>query len=48
MAARIDALAKEAGVEVRGVNTAFPDASQYGTGSGVVVSLQGAAHRTRR
>ena len=26
-------IAKEAGVEVRGVNTAFPDASQYGTGS---------------
>jgi hypothetical protein len=40
MAVRIDAIAKEAGVEVRGVNTAFPDASQYGTGSGVVVSLQ--------
>ncbi|MFN0100082.1 MAG: M14 family zinc carboxypeptidase [Gemmatimonadaceae bacterium] len=39
MAARIDAIAKEAGVEVRGVNTAFPDAAQYGTGSGVVVSL---------
>jgi hypothetical protein len=40
MAARIDALAKSAGVEVRGVNTAFPDDAQYGTGSGVVVALQ--------
>jgi hypothetical protein len=36
----VDALAKGAGVEVRGVNTAFPDAAQYGTGSGVVVALQ--------
>ena len=40
LAARVDALAKSAGVEVRGVNTAFPDEAQYGTGSGVVVSLQ--------
>ncbi len=40
LAARVDALAREAGVEVRGVNTAFPDAAQYGTGSGVVVSLE--------
>ncbi|MCL4213132.1 MAG: hypothetical protein KJZ74_04400 [Gemmatimonadales bacterium] len=40
MAARIDALAKEAGVEVRGVSTAFPETLQYGTGSGVVVSLK--------
>jgi hypothetical protein len=38
--ARVDALAKAAGVEVRGVNTAFPAEAQYGTGSGVVVSLQ--------
>ena len=40
LAGRVDALAKGAGVEVRGVNTAFPDAAQYGTGSGVVVALQ--------
>ena len=40
LAARIDGLAKEIGVEVRGVNTAFPDDAQYGTGSGVVVSLK--------
>jgi hypothetical protein len=37
---RLDALAKAAGVEVRGVNTAFPDEAQYGIGSGSVVSLQ--------
>ena len=37
---RVDALAKAAGVEVRGANTAFPDAAQYGTGSGVVVALK--------
>lgn len=37
---RMDALAKAAGVEVRGVSTAFPDGLQYGTGSGVVVSLK--------
>ena len=37
---RLDALAKAAGVEVRGVHTAFPDDAQYGTGSGTVVSLQ--------
>ncbi|MBX3174408.1 MAG: hypothetical protein KF709_08335 [Gemmatimonadaceae bacterium] len=40
MAARIDALARESGVEVRGVNTAFPESAQYGTGSGVVVALE--------
>jgi len=40
MRARIDALAKTSGVEVRGVNTAFPESAQYGTGSGVVVALQ--------
>ena len=40
LASRLDALAKAAGVEVRGVNTAFPETSQYGTGSGVVVALQ--------
>ena len=40
LAGRVDALAKAAGVEVRGVNTAFPDALQYGTGSGVVVALE--------
>lgn len=40
LAARLDALAKESGVEVRGVNTAFPESQQYGTGSGVVVALK--------
>lgn len=40
LAARLDALAKEAGVEVRGVNTAFPNVSQFGTGSGVMQDLQ--------
>ena len=40
MGARIDALARAAGVEVHGVNTAFPDAAQYGVGSGVVVDLK--------
>jgi hypothetical protein len=39
LATRLDQLAKESGVEVRGVNTAFPDAAQYGTGSGVVTDL---------
>lgn len=39
LATRIDALAKAIGVEVRGASTAFPDAAQYGTGSGVVQSL---------
>ena len=37
---RIDSLARAAGVEVRGANTAFPETSQYGTGSGVVVALK--------
>jgi hypothetical protein len=40
LAGRLDELARAAGVEVRGVNTAFPDESPYGTGSGVVVALQ--------
>lgn len=40
LAARLDSLAKLAGVEIRGVNTAFPDAAQFGTGSGVVVDLK--------
>jgi len=40
LASRIDALAKAAGVEVTGVNTAFPESEQYGTGSGVVVALK--------
>ena len=40
LAGRVDALARLAGVEVRGVNTAFPDVSQFGTGSGVVVALK--------
>lgn len=40
LASRVDALAKSTGVEVRGVNTAFPDALQFGTGSGVVIALK--------
>jgi hypothetical protein len=40
LAASLDSLARLAGVEVRGVNTAFPDEAQYGTGSGVVVDLK--------
>jgi hypothetical protein len=40
IAARLDSLAKLSGVEVRGVNTAFPNDAQYGTGSGVVVDLK--------
>jgi hypothetical protein len=40
LGARIDALAKEAGVEVWGVNTAFPESAQYGTGSEVVRAVQ--------
>ena len=40
LAARVDTLAKLAGVEVRGVNSAFPDDAQYGTGSSVVVDLK--------
>ncbi|HEY5491949.1 MAG TPA: M14 family zinc carboxypeptidase [Gemmatimonadaceae bacterium] len=39
LGARIDALAKAAGVEVTGVNTAFPETSQFGTGSGSTVSV---------
>jgi hypothetical protein len=38
--ARIDALAKEAGVSVVGVNTAFPTAGQFSTGSGSVAALE--------
>jgi hypothetical protein len=38
--ARIDALAREAGVDVVGVNTAFPAAGQYSIGSETVVSLK--------
>jgi hypothetical protein len=40
LADRVHALAEAAGVEVRGVNSAFPDAAQYGTGSAEVVSLE--------
>jgi hypothetical protein len=36
---RIDALARDAGVEVVGVNTAFPVTGQFSTGSESVVSL---------
>lgn len=39
LAGRVDALARAAGVEVRGATTAFPDAAQYGPGSGVVQAL---------
>ncbi|MBI3790339.1 MAG: hypothetical protein HY275_05625 [Gemmatimonadetes bacterium] len=40
LARRIDALAREAGVEVTGVNTAFPESAQYGTGSEVVRAVE--------
>ncbi|MHB8837891.1 MAG: M14 family zinc carboxypeptidase [Gemmatimonadaceae bacterium] len=40
LAGRLDALARSAGVEVTGVNTAFPETSQYGTGSGSTVAVQ--------
>jgi hypothetical protein len=40
LAGRLDSLAKLAGVEVRGVNSAFPDDAQFGTGSSVVVDLK--------
>ena len=40
LAARLDTLGKLAGVEVRGVNSAFPDDAQFGTGSSVVVDLK--------
>ena len=40
LARRIDALAREAGVEVTGVNTAFPETAQFGTGSEVVRAVQ--------
>jgi hypothetical protein len=40
LAARLDTLATMAGVEVRGVNSAFPDDAQFGTGSSVVVDLK--------
>ena len=40
LAARIDALAKAAGVEVVGANTAFPETAQFGTGSGSTVAVR--------
>ena len=40
LAARIDALARSAGVEVTGENTAFPETAQFGTGSGSTVAVQ--------
>ncbi len=40
LATRIDALARESGVEVTGVNSAFTDAGQYGIGSESVVPLE--------
>jgi hypothetical protein len=39
LATRLDALARESGVEVTGVSTAFTDAGQYGIGSEAVTSL---------
>jgi hypothetical protein len=39
LAARIDALAREAGVDVTGVNTAYTSRAQYGIGSDPVQSL---------
>jgi len=38
--ARVDAFAKSSGVEVTGVNTAFPETAQFGTGSGSTVAVQ--------
>ncbi|MBI2796525.1 MAG: hypothetical protein HYX65_07480 [Gemmatimonadetes bacterium] len=40
LAARIDELAREAGVEVTGMNTAFPEAAQFGTGSPSTLAVQ--------
>ena len=40
LAGRIDQLAREAGVEVSGVNTAFPEGAQYGTGSPSTLAVQ--------
>ena len=40
LATRIDQLAREAGVEVTGTNTAFPESSQFGTGSPSTVAVQ--------
>lgn len=40
LAARLDALAQSAGVEVVGVQTAFPETAQFGTGSGSTVSVR--------
>ena len=40
LASRIDVLARDAGVEVTGVNTAFPESAQYGTGSEVTRAVQ--------
>ncbi|HJU88756.1 MAG TPA: M14 family zinc carboxypeptidase [Gemmatimonadaceae bacterium] len=39
LATRLDALARESGVEVHGVSSAFTDAGQYGIGSEAVTSL---------
>ena len=38
--ARIDALARESGVEVTGVNTAFSETAQYGIGSEAIAELR--------
>jgi hypothetical protein len=38
--ARLDALARESGVEVVAVNTAFTERAQFGIGGGEIVSLQ--------
>ena len=40
LAGRVNTLATSAGVEVTGVNTAFPESAQFGTGSGSTVAVQ--------
>lgn len=40
LAARIDALARESGVEVTGVNSAFSASAQYGIGSEIIAELK--------
>jgi hypothetical protein len=40
LAARLDALARESGVDVHGVNSAFTERGQYGIGSEAVVALR--------
>lgn len=40
LASRVDLLGQAAGVEVTGVNTAFPESAQYGTGSEATRAVQ--------